>query len=29
MLRVPVATEAIGEAGEVVRRYQAMINQAG
>jgi hypothetical protein len=29
MLRVPVATEAIGQAGEVVRRYQARIDHAG
>jgi hypothetical protein len=27
MLRVPVATEAAGQAGEVVRRYQAMIDR--
>jgi hypothetical protein len=27
-LRVPVATEATGQAGEVARRYQAMIDQA-
>lgn len=27
MLRVPVATEAAGQADEVVRRYQAMIDQ--